>query len=174
MTEKSWERMPDEPPRAYEGFCRYRELGLYELGERKRTYENVAQQLDVSLQQISKWGANWNWPVRASDFDDYRRNVQMELVDVGLQEFRQKVTDDLLIEMDVVHKLITTELTEAVKKQAAGGAISPIELVRLVTAVGKLDDLRRRAAGMPTAFKHAESDHQEEDQVFTIGAELGD
>jgi len=63
LHEPTWERQPREPQRAYQMFCRYREMGA------QRRLESLCQ--NYPLEQLSKWLNRWQWVERAAAWDQY-------------------------------------------------------------------------------------------------------
>lgn len=63
LHEPAWERQPREPLRAYQMFCRYREL----CAQRQLTSLGS----EYSLKQLSKWLNRWQWVERAAAWDQY-------------------------------------------------------------------------------------------------------
>ncbi|APB33407.1 hypothetical protein GlitD10_1087 [Gloeomargarita lithophora Alchichica-D10] len=63
LHEPAWERQPREPQRAYQSFCRYREMGA------QRQLEPLSQ--DYPLEQLHKWLSRWQWVERAAAWDQY-------------------------------------------------------------------------------------------------------
>jgi hypothetical protein len=60
---QAWERQPQESPKAFEAFRKYRDLAS------KRTLREVAQMSGCSAQNIERWSRKWNWVGRCYQFD---------------------------------------------------------------------------------------------------------
>jgi hypothetical protein len=58
-----WDPLPDETTKAYDAFCRYRDLAG------KRSFTLVAQSLNCSLPNITRWSGRFRWSERAIAFD---------------------------------------------------------------------------------------------------------
>jgi hypothetical protein len=66
MTE-AWERLPNERIKAYELFCLYRDLGpSRSLSKCRQTYA-----LPISVRQLERYSAKYNWVARAQVFSDH-------------------------------------------------------------------------------------------------------
>lgn len=83
----AWERQHGEPPRAYHGFCHYRDLKIRSVRLAYIEHKKHCQGLVVTPEQAPKhwsvWAANWGWVERASMWDQ-------ELD----RQFREKVAKD--------------------------------------------------------------------------------
>lgn len=66
----SWERLPDETPRAYEAFLTY--LGN-EVRPGIRSLAQVGEVLGCSTPNLSRWVKRFKWVERASDYDTWKR-----------------------------------------------------------------------------------------------------
>jgi hypothetical protein len=59
----AWDRQPQEPPRAFQHFCTYRDLGP------ERTLEKVGKHWGVSQSLMEQESARWNWTGRSDQWD---------------------------------------------------------------------------------------------------------
>ena len=66
MTE-AWERLPNERSKGYELFCLYRDLGPSRSLEKCRQ----AYSLSLSLRQLERYSAKYDWVARALAFSDH-------------------------------------------------------------------------------------------------------
>lgn len=170
MTQELWKRLPDETPKAYHAFCKYRTLQYDGEGAAKRTLENTAALLGLkSTSGVEKWSAKFNWPERASAWDEKRQTDIIKVQDVDAVVFRQAVTDQLMLKLVALNKVIDAEIKAALEEQSIGERISPVEIKRLVEATTMLDNLARRAANMPTTFRSDAVPDQSDTLDFTLG-----
>lgn len=63
--QQAWDYQDTDTPKSWEAFQIYRDMG------RNRTLRKVAQELDKSLTQMSKWSEPYNWPERVHAYDLY-------------------------------------------------------------------------------------------------------
>lgn len=70
---RTWERMPEETPRAYAAFEAYLHLGP------QRSLQKVSRELGKSAAFLSRWSARYGWVERASRYDDEERERQRQL-----------------------------------------------------------------------------------------------
>ncbi len=170
MSNEIWKRLPDEPVRAYDAFIKYRSLEPNGDGMNKRTIDNVRILLGrKSMSGLEQWSAKFNWVERAAAWDEKRHNDIIKLQDVDAVRYRQAVVDTLLLQLAPLDKLINSEINSALEEQAQGERVNAVTLKRLLEAVTMADNLRRRAAGMPTVFTREKSDGEEETMTFMIG-----
>jgi hypothetical protein len=73
MTE-AWERLPNEPIKAYELFCLYRDLGP-SRSLRKLRQTNA---LSLSVRQLERYSAKYAWLGRAQAFSDHIFTLKLE------------------------------------------------------------------------------------------------
>lgn len=59
-----WERRPGETEKAYEAFCRYRDMPCG-----KRLYTAVAEECKKSVSLIHRWKQKYNWNERLAAYD---------------------------------------------------------------------------------------------------------
>ena len=59
-----WERLPGESAKAYEAFCKYRDMPPGE-----RSLREVAQRLGKSETLISRWSSKYRWVARVQAWD---------------------------------------------------------------------------------------------------------
>lgn len=60
-----WERLPGESAKAYEAFCKYRDMPPGE-----RSLREVARRLGKSETLISRWSSQYRWVARVQAWDD--------------------------------------------------------------------------------------------------------
>lgn len=86
-TRPAWERQNFEPPKAYHGFCHYRDMKGRSVRSAFIQHKKQCQGIDVSPEKAPKnwavWSVNWGWVTRASLWDQ-------ELD----RQFRDKVAKD--------------------------------------------------------------------------------
>jgi hypothetical protein len=73
MTEP-WGRLPNERVKAYELFCLYRDMGPARSLRQLRQTCN----LSLSLRQLERYSAKYNWVVRANAFSDHIFALKLE------------------------------------------------------------------------------------------------
>jgi hypothetical protein len=73
MTE-AWDRLPNERSKAYELFCLYRDMGP------SRSLQKLRQTnaLRLSLRQLERYSAKYDWVTRAQAFSDHIFALKLE------------------------------------------------------------------------------------------------
>jgi hypothetical protein len=79
---KAWDRLPNERIKAYELFCLYRDLGP------SRSLQKLRQTnaLPLSLRQLERYSAKYDWVARAQAFSDY-------IFAIKLQEHEKRILE---------------------------------------------------------------------------------
>lgn len=67
----SWDRLPDEPSRAFAAFRLWRNLP-----PTQRRTATVAEQAKVNPRTARQWAADWDWRSRADDWDEACHRVE--------------------------------------------------------------------------------------------------
>lgn len=87
MSDKLYDRMPKEPPKAYHAFSLYRDMGLH------RTLEQVRKQLgrpSVYLRVLEGWSAQWRWVERSRAWDHYLETKSREAAEAYIPIWEQR------------------------------------------------------------------------------------
>ena len=122
-----WERLPDEPSKAYHAFCLYLRDGYW------RSLRKVADVLGKGISyesQLEKWSAKFNWFDRAQAFDTYVDTMQMRQYLAEQQAaFGRHIEHASQLEEKVFDELMSRDLKE----------LKPSELIRLYDIAGKIE-----------------------------------
>ena len=122
-----WERLPDEPGKAYHAFR------LYLWDGYRRSLRKVADALgkDVSYEsQLEKWSVKYNWSHRARAFDTYVETMQMRQYLAEQQAaFGRHIEHASQLEEKVLDELMSRDLKE----------MKPSELIRLYDIADKIE-----------------------------------
>lgn len=78
-----WERQPNEPPKAWEAFVTYRDMGL------KRSNSKVGNELGKSKVLIDKWSSRYRWVSRCKAYDEWVDSETRRLT----EEARRKMAE---------------------------------------------------------------------------------
>ena len=133
----AFDRQPDEPNLAWDGFVAYRDLGL------ERSLAKAAAVIKKSKSLLDDWSARWGWVVRATAWDREVDQRKRAAALKGVEEMQAKH-----IQMaESLFGLSALELTKWVKRARAREG-SPVTSLRdvsmLVEAAAKLE---RQARG---------------------------
>lgn len=170
-TRKSWERLPEETPKAYAAFSLYLQMPPYgEPGER-RSIANVAAKLGLSATSgVELWSAKYNWGERTAAYDSYRTNSAITVKETALAEFQQNIVIVMGQQLAVVNEILDRAFNEVRTKQQAGEPTDANEVKKLIDAWEKKDNMARRLAGMPTQYTTERAlPEEDEEKVYVIG-----
>lgn len=78
-----WDKRPDESQKAFDAFVRYRDA-------EKRSFKNVADQLNCSPQNIFQWSSRFNWRGRCDAYDVEQDRLQREELARGRIRMRDR------------------------------------------------------------------------------------
>lgn len=95
----------------------------------------------------------------------------MTVKETGLTEYAQTRVRKLTMQLAVMDAIIEKTARELLEDTTIG-INRTRDLVRLTQAIKNVDDLARRAAGMPVNFKSAEAAEPEfENEIFILGTD---
>lgn len=83
-SEYTWERQPGESTKAFEAFDLYCKLG------EERSIRKVAQKLNKSTQLLGRWSSQWNWVIRARDYDNEIKRKEIQAEKKAFQAMRKR------------------------------------------------------------------------------------
>jgi hypothetical protein len=161
-----WDRQPDETPKAYAAFRLY-----YEMPPGERSLAKVSAALGhASDSVVEKWSSHNGWRERVAAYDDYIANTALEIRVAGLTEFQQYVQQtetQHAAALDAIYGLVLRHKLEGVQN---GEPIDLKDMQRLVSIAIDISSLKRRTAGLPTAYKtETVKEIETEQEVFFIG-----
>ena len=61
----TWDRLPNESPKAFERFCLYRDMGV------ARSLRRLALDLGLNLSTLAELSKKYTWQTRVAEFDDF-------------------------------------------------------------------------------------------------------
>lgn len=133
---KSWERMPGEPEKAFFYFSEYLKL---KKEDGVRIVDTLAKNLGKTPPNLYKLSRQWNWKNRAADYDRYIFGLTQVKSDVNdLEEMgkrQAKLAKDMQAKAAAALALIRPE------------KMRPGEIVKMVDVAVKIERLAR---GAPT------------------------
>jgi hypothetical protein len=80
---EAWDKMPAESQKAFDAFVRYRDA-------EKRSFKNIAEQLNCSPQNIHQWSSKFNWRLRCDAYDVEQDRLQREDMARGRVRMRER------------------------------------------------------------------------------------
>lgn len=170
-TLRSWDRQPDETPKAFQAFQTYIMMPIYGEGSEKRSLANLAAKLGLaSTSGVELWSGKYNWQERALAYDNYRASAAITISETVLKEFQQNTVTTLGNQLVVMNEVIDRAWASIRERQQSGINVDPAEIKKLTETVKVKDDLARRLAKMPTQFTSEKAEEtNDEEIVYTIG-----
>jgi hypothetical protein len=158
---------------SYAAFCIYRDLPVY--GEITRSLSTVATQLGYAdISGLGLWSRKYDWVARTQAYDAYKASKAISIREVSQEQFAQQVLIGTSARIAMIHQILDTNLGRIIKNQQDDDTyILDASDLKAVTGVVKvLDDLNRRAAGLPTSYgRELGKDVPDDDQVYILGGE---
>jgi hypothetical protein len=135
-TPKPWERQDYETPRAYEAFCKYRDMGT------DRAIRAVGRELGKSETLMARWSSNNNWVERVAAWDAEQDRIKREIAQKeqakAIREMRKRHAD--------LANAILLKAAKALKK-IPDDEIRAGDVSRMVDVASKLERLSRGDVG---------------------------
>jgi hypothetical protein len=135
---RAWDRLADEPPKAYALFLLYRSLGI------GRTIKEIAAKIERSQQKVQVIANRYNWVFRADQWDAWALNYRSKAQEVRLMREAQvearTVTDVLKMS-----RILARRALKGVKGNKAF-ALTPTGAAQLADLAVKLARLQRGEA----------------------------
>ena len=148
-----FERQPGEPPRAYHGFCHYRDLGPMRSLDAawRQHHDKCLNQVQPTTRRRpmtwGDWSVRWGWVERAALFDRHlesqrRTALEAEQVEAGKRHARvlQAATSSLMVSVRLALELAASQDGLSKLRAAATDAVG---------LRGVLADARMAAAHLP-------------------------
>lgn len=178
MTEM-WDKLPEETAKAWSAFQIYRDLPPHnEVQSDRRGFKNVADRIGhKSLTMVSDWSRKFGWVERSRAYDAHLGQLALTFHEVEIERYQQHVIESTIQQITIADKALNIKLTQAIAileddSQPADGiyklTVDPIDLLRLATAIEKLDNLKRRIGRMPTNYKSSTAEDTPDDAVFIV------
>jgi hypothetical protein len=178
-SKKAWERLPNESTKAFNAFTEYVKMPVRDVDnpENSRSLVNLTQKLGYSASEgkaasiLEGWSSKFDWVARSKAYDSNRTAVEIEVIDAGLVEYQRELIERRTLQATLMNNLIETQLKEALDRSNSNFPVEPLDIVRLASAMEKVDNIQRRIAGMPTQYTtdKSTSDESDETRVFIIG-----
>lgn len=163
MERKPWQRLDGESTKAYKAFMLY-------LRMPERTMIATSNALGHSSPTtVEKWASRFRWRERAASYEEASELTAIQLIETGKKEIQQQVISSLSIQLVALDDIINKQLADIRERMNAGLDVEPVEIKRMVEAVGTKDTLARRLAGLPTTYNTETVEEQDEETVYIVG-----
>ena len=133
---KPWDRRPGETTKAYEAFCKYRDMG------RERSLSKVAKELQKSATIMGRWSGQHDWVKRAAKWDDEQDRIEREIAQKeqakAIRDMRKRHAD-----------LATAMLAKSARalQRIPDDEIKATDISRMVDVASKLERISRGDVG---------------------------
>ena len=144
-----WERQEGETAKAFEAFCKYRDMGP------DRSLRKVVQALNKNLTTIAEWSTKYDWVKRVASWDAEQDRIarQQQLKEIKAMRNRhagmakamivkagralQKIPDDEIKASDIsrmievaskLERISRGDVGEVIEERNGGEAISPVQI----------------------------------------------
>lgn len=171
MTERIWERRPDETDKSWAAFQVYRDMPILGPRDERRSHANLAVKLGYdTLRSLEDWSKKYDWVARCRAYDAYKGHNLLTVRETELADYQRAVVAQLTTNLAAMQPIVQQMIGRLNEALASGRQVSALELVRVAHALRLMDDLARRAGGMPTNFTTETVKAEDgEEQVFIIG-----
>jgi len=109
LDHKSWDRLENKSPKAYDAFLKYCEMGP------KRSLSKLQKELSKGKSLLSRWSSKYSWVERSSAYDLHLNQVRMKEREEVILEHEKKTADTTAKLLDVVGKAIEDLKSEQIK-----------------------------------------------------------
>lgn len=166
---------PKESPKQFQRYMVYRNMPKLERSVVAACGLLNEAGDDVSDKTLANTATKFKWFDRAKAYDIYLANLEIEVLETGLEEAVQYVLGQEDVELVMATRLVQKVLKHAVEGNYSEALSKESEADRAKKIIGTLDSLqrmRRRRAGLPSNYTSKDADPQNfEEQTFIIGTE---
>jgi len=174
-----WDKLPEETAKAWSAFQIYRDLTPHhEDPTMKRSQANTMRLIGhKSMTMVAKWSTDNGWGERSRAYDAHLGTLALTFHEVEIERYQQHVVESTIQQVSVAEKALNIKLMQVIATleddsiPAEGTervTVDPIDLLRLATAIEKLDNLKRRIGRMPTNYKSSTAEDTPDDAVFIV------
>lgn len=135
---KPWERMEGESEKAWKTFIAYRDLGV------DRSVRALARSLSKSRQALYDWSKKYDWPARASAWDQKKDEARTTAITNGIAKaaekmaYKQELSNERVL--NEAANLAFSRVTDAVNWSGIDGLVDSDKLPDSVAAAVKSVD----------------------------------
>ena len=148
MAGHAWDVMPKEGIKAYRAFRMYLALGP------KRSIHQVARDLNVGVPGVSKWSRVFKWTKRVLAVEEAITQALVDTYTGQVKTNQEQITNDALRDYEEMLELWRIMMADYREKSVSDPtAITPDSLTKLASTRRTIDDVGRRATGLPGSIK---------------------
>lgn len=189
----SWERIvgdtnaDSESDTQYYAFMYYLSLNPNKGNSHSRSYQAVADHLEVTYNTVKKWASQFSWETRATKFDTFMEHYTVDSLSIqnvfdgqvdemskmwvtDRATFKTVVRQSLANNVVMTNAIVKGTLEQMSKSLELGEAMNPKAISEILFAIEKQDNMLRRLVGMPTNYRSEDvADDATDDTVYIIG-----
>lgn len=139
-----WDQAPGETSRAYNAFLIYLEMGP------TRTHKKVFEKIGGNHAVIIKWSGQWKWQDRIKAFEEAQNKALLDTKIDLTAESQKQVINDLIAD----YQMMLDDWRKGYEERKSTGVpLTADERIKFTSARKSIDDMIRRAVGLPNAVK---------------------
>lgn len=149
-----WERLPDEPNKQYQAFCKYRDMGI------NRSILKVAKEWSEGghASKLKEWSSKYHWVERAASYDEHIDKIKRD----NYEDIVQETIRETVARHTMESKLFQTKVHERLET-IDPDELKPNELIKWYETAVKIE---RLSLGIPTEnIKREEIKEVERDAI---------
>jgi hypothetical protein len=143
-----WERQQDEPPKAFEAFVAYRDLGP------QRSQVKVGKRLGVSSTLTERWAQRRSWTDRALAWDDEQDRVGREATLAEVRAMHRRHAEIAVLILNKVEARLIGNEAEGINALDPS-KLTPRDLATLTDIAVKLERVARGEAAALVGIRHS-------------------
>jgi len=102
-----WERFERETRKAYDAFCKYREMG------KGRSYAKIEEKFGLNRCSVERWGKTWKWVERVDQWDRHMDKIlEKRLRDDAIDMRERHTKQAMAMQSKVINRLNTLNEAE--------------------------------------------------------------
>ncbi len=153
-TIKPWERQPKESIKAYEAFCRYRDMGY------GRTLKKVAVELGKSQQNMNMLSMKWDWVKRTQAWIDELEKIKAQAQKKEIEDMVKRHCQESMLFQKVL-TLPAEALIKELKKDPESFSKIPIpalfeKALKSANVLSSIIDIERKSRGEPDSIRQTD------------------
>ena len=167
MTEtiNAWDKRPSDTAKSYKAFRVYLLMVDHANPKTKRSLVATAEAMGYAVSSnVEAWSTKHDWVARAEAYDNYMQNRIIAIRETSIVEYQKQVITELTAKTAMVDRAIENLLVHS-------DILEPIDVLRLVNAIKTNDNLKRRAAQLPTTYRTSYIDEPDNEEFTYV---LGD
>lgn len=140
-------QLEDEPDPSYRVF-----LMFLSIPPEYRSFDYMANHSNYSAKTLKLYSTKYKWKPRAEEYD---RNFLAEKSAHAVKADNKIYQNDIIYQSLDDFRRLRDLWSDAVEEMQSNRNFTPMDIQRMVTARGQLDNMARRAVGLPTSISQS-------------------